>query len=239
MVGVRLRIRPQLADTPLSDPQPFPSVAKHVEVKAVFFEEIHDLLCRNLDQACRDAARREALIERLEERLQKRGVKGLLTRFGFGRFLRIRGPVVVCFLAFLVRTALERRLFEDGNLQTSFASRSVSFQATGVNGSCSRGSRGRGSGTRPRLSTLTGTCPRSGARASRRLHRSRRRSAQACSPTPWPRRSAWYSGRTTAGPPLGRRSPGRPRSGRWRRWFAPHRTVVPARGRNGSGTCPR
>ncbi len=130
------------------------------------------------------------MIERLEQRLQKTGVKGLVTRSGFGRFLRIhgeeaaidrekverdsrydglwvldtstdppakdvaeaykslwrferafrtlksplelrpvchwtwpriRGHVVAFFLAFLVRTALERRLFEDGDLQASFA----------------------------------------------------------------------------------------------------------------------
>ena len=189
IVGVRLRTRPQLADVLLSDPGAFRSVAENLEVKEVFSDGIRYVLCRNPDQARRDAARREAVIERLEQRLKKSGVKGLVTRSGFGRFLRIhgeeatidrekverdarydglwvldtstdlpakdvaeaykslwrverafrtlksplelrpvrhwtepriRGHVVVCFLAFLVRTALERRLFEEGGLQASF-----------------------------------------------------------------------------------------------------------------------
>jgi transposase len=34
---------------------------------------------------------------------------------------RIRGHVVICFLAFLIRSALERRLFEEAELDATFA----------------------------------------------------------------------------------------------------------------------
>ena len=190
IVGVRLRNRPQLADELLSNPRPFRSMAENLEVKEVITEGIRYVLCRNPEQARRDAARREAVLERLEARLGQSGVKGLVTRSGFRRFLRvegeeatidrkkverdarydglwvldtstdlpagevaqaykslwrverafrtlksplelrpvrhwteprIRGHVVVCFLAFLVRTALERRLFEEGDLQAGLA----------------------------------------------------------------------------------------------------------------------
>ena len=91
IVGVRLRTCPQLASVLPSDPRSFRSIAENPEVKEVFSRSIRYVLCRNPDQARRDAARREAVIERLEQRLTASGVKGLLTRSGFGPFLRIHG----------------------------------------------------------------------------------------------------------------------------------------------------
>lgn len=188
ILGVRLRNRPQLADALLSDPGPFLTVADNLEVKEVCVEGIRYVVCRNPDQVRRDAARRAAVLERLEARLEQSGVKGLVTRSGFRRFLRvsdeevaidlekverdarydgiwvldtstqlsapevaeaykslwrverafrtlksplelrpvrhwtesrIRGHMVVCFLAFLLRTVLERRLFEEAKLDAS------------------------------------------------------------------------------------------------------------------------
>jgi hypothetical protein len=190
IVGVRLRTRPQLADVLFSDRQSFEALADNLQVKEVWANERRYIVCHNPEQARRDAARRQAVLERLEARLGRSGVKGLVTRSGFRRFLRvqgeeavidedkverdarydgvwvietstdlsaaevaeaykslwrverafrtlksplelrpvrhwteprIRGHVVVCFLAFLIRTALERRLFEDGDVEASFS----------------------------------------------------------------------------------------------------------------------
>lgn len=189
IVGIRLRNRPRLAEVLLSDPLRFRSVEENLEVKEVWVDGIRYVLCRNPDQARRDAARRAAVLERLEARLDRSGVKGLVTRSGFRRFLRvhgeevsldpekverdarydglwvldtstdlpadevaqaykslwrverafrtlksplelrpvrhwteprIRGHVALCFLAFLVRSALERRLFEEADLHATF-----------------------------------------------------------------------------------------------------------------------
>ena len=189
IVGVRLRTRPSLADAVLSDGADFETVAENLEVKEVQVDGTRYVVCRNPEQARRDAARRQAVIERLEARLDRSGVKGLVTRSGFRRFLRIqgeeatidrekverdarydgiwvletstdlpaaevadaykslwrverafrtlksplevrpvrhwtepriRGHIVVCFLAFLLRTVLERRLFEEGDVDASF-----------------------------------------------------------------------------------------------------------------------
>lgn len=190
IVGVRLRSRPAVAEVVFEDPRPFALVAENLEVKEVVVEETRYVVCRNPEQARRDAARRQAVLRRLEERLGKSGVKGLVTRSGFRRFLevegeearidpekvrrdarhdglwvletstelsaaevadaykslwrverafrtlksplevrpvrhwtepRIRGHVVVCFLAFLLRSVLERRLFEEADVEASFA----------------------------------------------------------------------------------------------------------------------
>jgi len=188
IVGVRLRSRPRLADWLLEGEAPFEPVAENLQVRQVTVEGTRYVVCRNPEQARRDAARRQAVLERLEARLARGGVKGLVTRSGFRRFLRvegeraeidrekverdarydgiwaletstelapaevaeaykslwrverafrtfksplevrpvrhwtesrIRGHVVVCFLAFLLRTVLERRLFEDAGLDAS------------------------------------------------------------------------------------------------------------------------
>lgn len=189
IVGVRLRNRPQLADAVLDDAGPWQAVAENLEVKEVHVEGIRYVVCRNAEQARRDVARRAAVLERLASRLDRSGVKGLVTRPGFRRFLRvvgeealideakveadarydgiwvldtstelpagevaeaykslwrverafrtlksplelrpvrhwtetrIRGHVVVCFLAFLIRSVLERRLFDEARLEASF-----------------------------------------------------------------------------------------------------------------------
>jgi hypothetical protein len=189
IVGVRLRSRPALADAVLCDPGPYETVAENLEVKDVEIDGVRYVACRNPEQARRDAARRQAVVERLEARLERSGVKGLVSRSGFRRFLhvtdeevridrakierdthfdglwvletstelpardvaeaykslwrverafrtlksplelrpvrhwtepRIRGHVVVCFLAFLIRSVLERRLFEEAELDSSF-----------------------------------------------------------------------------------------------------------------------
>jgi hypothetical protein len=190
IIGVRLRNRPVLADHVLSDPGPFEVLTDNLEVKEVWADERRYIVCRNPDQVHRDAARRQAVLDRLEARLTQSGVKGVVTRPGFRRLLRvsaeeaiidrdkverdarydgvwvletstdlpapevaeaykslwrverafrtlksplelrpvrhwtesrIRGHVVVCFLAFLLRSALERRLFEDGSVNATFA----------------------------------------------------------------------------------------------------------------------
>jgi transposase len=189
IVGVRLRNRPRLADALLSDHRSFRPVEPNLEVKEVRVEGIRYILCRNPEQAKRDAARRQAALDHLGRRLEASGVKGLVTRPGFRRFLRvdgesatvdldkaeqdagydglwvldtstdlpadevalaykslwrverafrtlkspmemrpirhwteprIRGHVVLCFLAFLVRTALERKIFEEAGLEATF-----------------------------------------------------------------------------------------------------------------------
>ena len=189
IIGVRLRNRPALADGILSDPGAFEVLANNLEVKEVWVDERRYIVCRNPDQVHRDAARRQAVLERLQARLTQSGVKGVVTRPGFRRFLRVsaqeatidadrvqrdarydgvwvletstdlpapevaqaykslwrverafrtlksplqlrpvrhwtesrtRGHVVVCFLAFLLRSALERRLFEDGSVNATF-----------------------------------------------------------------------------------------------------------------------
>jgi transposase len=95
IVGVRLRTRPQLADILFSEPAPFEPVGENLEVKEVWVEDRRYIVCYNPDQARRDDARRQAVVDRLEARLEQSGVKGLVTRPGFLRFLRVTGEEAV------------------------------------------------------------------------------------------------------------------------------------------------
>ena len=69
-------------------------VASNLKVKEVRVGKRRYVVCLNQEEAIKDAAARDAMLQRLEERLAKRGAKSLLGNRGYARFLKIeRGSV--------------------------------------------------------------------------------------------------------------------------------------------------
>jgi hypothetical protein len=94
VVGCRMR-QDNLVDEVLSHPGRFKTVQGNLEVKEVKVGGQRFVVCRNPDAQARDAAEREAMLERLRTQLDGGGAKGLLANRGFKRFLRMNKDAVV------------------------------------------------------------------------------------------------------------------------------------------------
>ena len=97
ILGARMRSRAEVRDEVLSragryevvhpkgtkatDPSP-------LKVKEVWIWDRRYVLCRNEDQAKKDAADREAVVRSLRERLKKKGAKSLVGNQGYRKYLR-------------------------------------------------------------------------------------------------------------------------------------------------------
>lgn len=67
----------------------YAEVAEDLKVKEVWVKDRRYMVCLNEEEARKDAAAREAILERLREVLKKRGAKSLVSNGGFARFLKI------------------------------------------------------------------------------------------------------------------------------------------------------
>ncbi len=94
VVGCRMR-QDNLVDEVLSHPGRFRTVQGNLEVKEVNLAGQRFVVCRNPEAQARDAADREAMLERLRAQLDGGGAKGLLANRGFKRFLRVKKDSVV------------------------------------------------------------------------------------------------------------------------------------------------
>ena len=90
ILGGKLRRDAEVRDTVLSHPGRYHLVAPNLEVKEVTLRERRYVVCRNPEEAVRDAAARTALLTHLETTLAQQGPKALLKNKGFTRFLTIR-----------------------------------------------------------------------------------------------------------------------------------------------------
>ncbi|MBM4284629.1 MAG: transposase [Deltaproteobacteria bacterium] len=71
-------------------------VAANLEVKEVRVGERRYVVCRNPLEARKDAAGREAILEKLRQKLEKQGLKTLVGHRGYARFLKVaRGSVSI------------------------------------------------------------------------------------------------------------------------------------------------
>ncbi len=88
IVGCRMRRQKEVSQEVLARAGRYHKVAGNLEVKEVRVEDRRYIVCRNAEEARRDAAARQALVEKLEETLA-RGPKAILGNRGFARFLRM------------------------------------------------------------------------------------------------------------------------------------------------------
>jgi hypothetical protein len=90
ILGCKLRRDAEVRDTVLAHPGRYHPVAANLEVKEVPCDDRGYVICRNPEEATRDAAARAALVTHLETTLARQGPKALLKNKGFARFLTIR-----------------------------------------------------------------------------------------------------------------------------------------------------
>jgi transposase len=95
ILGVRERTSPEVRDQVIADPAPFLPIVvprgsgtlTELEAKEVKRGGRRYIVCRNLAEARRDAAQREAILEALRDKL-KGGDKALVGNSGFRRYLK-------------------------------------------------------------------------------------------------------------------------------------------------------
>jgi hypothetical protein len=88
VLGCRMRRQKQVSEEVLARAGRYQTVADNLEVKEVRVGERRYVVCRNLKEARKDAAAREALVEKLKATLAREGAKGLMANRGFARFLK-------------------------------------------------------------------------------------------------------------------------------------------------------
>jgi transposase len=94
IVGVRMRRVREVAEGVLSRPGRYRVVADNLKVKEVRHQGKRYIVCLNEEEAERERKAREELVARLEEKLARGGLKGLVGNRGYRRFLKVRGAEV-------------------------------------------------------------------------------------------------------------------------------------------------
>jgi len=88
ILGMRFRQAREVRDVVLSHPGRYQVVADNLHVKDVMVENRRYIVCRNPQEAAKDKADRELILETLEEKLQGGGTS-LVGNRGFRRYLRV------------------------------------------------------------------------------------------------------------------------------------------------------
>ena len=88
VLGCKLRRSKEVREEVLSRGGRYQKVADNLEVKEVRVKDRRYVVCRNLKEARKDAAARQALVEKLKSTLAREGEKGLMANRGFARFLK-------------------------------------------------------------------------------------------------------------------------------------------------------
>jgi len=98
ILGCRVRGDTEVRDKVLSRGGRYHDVSPKLKVKEVTVEGRRYVLCLNEEEAVKDAASREAIIEKLREKIDKQGAKSLIGNRGYARFLKAeRGSLRIDF----------------------------------------------------------------------------------------------------------------------------------------------
>lgn len=89
IVGVKMRKAPEVRDEVLGRAGRFREVDEHLRVKEVWVGDRRYVVCFNPQEAERDRAKREAILEKIEANLARGGIKALLNNRGYRRFLKV------------------------------------------------------------------------------------------------------------------------------------------------------
>jgi len=93
ILGARLRRQKEVRDLVLGCPGRYRQVADNLRVKEVWVQGRRYVVCHNPQEAAKDAADREAILQALEDKLRQ-GAKGLVGNRGFKRFLKVEKGAV-------------------------------------------------------------------------------------------------------------------------------------------------
>ena len=88
ILGCRLRGDKEVGEEVLSRGGRYHEVSKTLKVKEVVVEGRRYIVCRNDEEALKDAAARESIVERLREKLEAGEHKSLVGNLGYRRFLK-------------------------------------------------------------------------------------------------------------------------------------------------------
>ena len=89
VLGCRMRRQKAVNEEVLARAGRYQPVAANLEVKEVRVGERRYVVCRNPQEAARDAAAREAILEKLRQKVAKQGPKAIVGNKGFARFLKL------------------------------------------------------------------------------------------------------------------------------------------------------
>jgi hypothetical protein len=93
ILGVRMRALKEVGDRVLTRPGRYRDVDANLKVKEVWVDDRRYVLCYNPEEAAKDRADRQAILEALEEELQ-RNPRALVSNRGYRRFVRIDGQAI-------------------------------------------------------------------------------------------------------------------------------------------------
>lgn len=94
ILGCRMRKQKEVAEEVLSRAGRYQEVAVNLKAKEVRVGEERYIVCLNEEEARKDEAAREAIIERLEEKLSQGEAKSLLGNRGYARYLKMSKETV-------------------------------------------------------------------------------------------------------------------------------------------------
>jgi hypothetical protein len=90
ILGCRLRRQKEVSEEILSWGGRYQEVAPNLMVKDVRVRDTRYVVCRNPEEAAKDAATRDAILAKLEDLISRKGAKAVVGNKGYARFLRVR-----------------------------------------------------------------------------------------------------------------------------------------------------
>ena len=96
VLGCRMLRQKEVNETVLARAGRYQGVAANLEVKEVCVGARRYVICRNPQAALKDAATREAILDKLRQTVEKQGPKAVIGNRGYARFLKVaKGSVTV------------------------------------------------------------------------------------------------------------------------------------------------
>jgi hypothetical protein len=96
ILGCRMRRQREVSEEVLARAGRYETITDNLEVKEVLVGDRRYVVCRNPEEAKKDAAAREAILAKLEETLTHQGPKAIIGNRGFARFVKVRkGSVAI------------------------------------------------------------------------------------------------------------------------------------------------
>jgi hypothetical protein len=94
ILGCRMRKQKEVSEEVLARAGRYQEIAANLKVKDVRVGEERYIVCLNEEEARKDEAAREAILERLHEKLSKGNTKSLLSNRGYARYLKMSKEAV-------------------------------------------------------------------------------------------------------------------------------------------------
>src|SRR3989475_27209 len=90
ILGCRMRRQREVSDEVLARAGRYETVADNLEVKEVRVGRRRYVVCRNPEEAKKDAATRDAILAKLQTTLERNGPKAIIGNRGFARFVKVQ-----------------------------------------------------------------------------------------------------------------------------------------------------